>query len=1056
MKIISNAEAKKGPVEAEEVVAGGALDRYLLQVTNSSDKATHEGEIVTITDALPPGLVPVAAAAKLSSETSEENIACTLGHVVRCTYGGVVPAGEVIVVAIKVAAVDTESAVVTNSSTVEGGGPGFTKVSTSEPVTAPNTINGSEPSFGIQDFSLSALNAGGAPDLQAASHPYSLTTSFDFDSVLLPEATPTGASSVSLREPAVTTPQAVKSVITYLPLGLDGDPLATTRCPEDKLESQQCPAASILGTRSLIFEGEVGEVFSPVYNVMPESGYPAQMGINVFNYGVELYDSVVPTREGYRLRVATPSVSKAYAFTGLALTVFGDPAEHDGGEGLPNAFLTNPTACSVNPQSARIEANSWEEPKNWVSAESVVDLQVTGCDMLQFNPMITVAPETTQVATPSGYEVDVKVPQAPNVGPVLATPDLKDARVALPEGVSVSPSAADGLVGCQESGPEGIELGNKDTLGPEVQEGEELGPDGLPRASRGHCPVASRIGEIGVATPVLPGPLHGHVYLAEPKCGGQGQAPCTEASATNGELYALYLEAEGSGVIIKLKGTVSADPATGQLTTTFNENPQLPFSELKLRLNGGERAPLANPQSCGSFVTTSDLTPWSTPTTPDASPFSSFSITGCNNPMPFAPSFAAGTVSPNAGAFSPFTLTFSRNDGEENLSGLTVHTPPGLLGKIAEVSLCEEPQAREGACSQASRIGTTTVAAGAGSHPFWLSGTVYLTKGYEGAPFGLSIVVPEHAGPFNLGNEVVRAAINVDPHTSALTVTSDPLPQTKDGVPFRLRTINVTIDRPNFIINPTNCETQHVTGTIAGVLPSGAPGASVPVSTPFAVAGCKGLPFKPKFTVLTEAKTSKAKGAYLHVKVTSGPGQANIGKVKVDLPKQLPSRLTTLQKACTAATFNANPAACPAASVVGEGTAVTPILKHPLKGPAYLVSHGGAAFPDLEIVLQGEEITLDLDGQTDIKKGITSSTFRSVPDAPITAFDLVLTEGPHSALTAAGNLCDTTLVMPTVLTGQNGAVIKQATKIMTTGCPKTKKLSHKPRKKVKTSDRRSK
>jgi hypothetical protein len=342
----------------------------------------------------------------------------------------------------------------------------------------------------------------------------------------------------------------------------------------------------------------------------------------------------------------------------------------------------------------------------------------------------------------------------------------------------------------------------------------------------------------------------------------------------------------------------------------------------------------------------------------------------------------------------------------------------------------------------ASEIGNTSVAAGAGSHPLWLQGRAYLTGPYRGAPFGLSIVVPEKAGPFNLGNEVVRAAINVDPHTAALRVTSDPLPQHKDGVPFRLKSIGVTIDRPNFILNPTNCARQAITGTVSGVLPDGSPGASAPVSTPFAAAGCRNLPFKPKLTALTRASTSKANGAYLHVRVSSGPGQANIGKVKVDLPKQLPSRLTTLQKACPQATFDADPASCAAASVIGTATAVTPLLRRALTGPAYLVSHAGAAFPDLVIVLQGEGVTLDLVGSTDIKRGVTISTFQTVPDAPISTFDLVLPQGPHSVLgadlpvKAHRNLCAQRLSMPTEITGQNGAVLRQATRIAVSGCHK--------------------
>jgi hypothetical protein len=293
---------------------------------------------------------------------------------------------------------------------------------------------------------------------------------------------------------------------------------------------------------------------------------------------------------------------------------------------------------------------------------------------------------------------------------------------------------------------------------------------------------------------------------------------------------------------------------------------------------------------------------------------------------------------------------------------------------------------------------------------------------------------------------IVRAAIHVDPKTSALTVTSDPLPQIIDGVPLRVQTVNVTIDRSGFIFNPTNCSQQHVTATIAA-----AQGASASVSSPFAAATCENLPFKPKFSASTAGKASKAGGASLDVKVTSkggpqsGGGEANIKAVKVDLPKQLPSRLTTLQKACTASVFEANPASCPKESDVGSATASTPVLAHPLIGPAYLVSHGGAAFPDLEIILQGEGITLILDGSTDIKKGITSSTFKSVPDAPISSFELKLPTGKYSVLgtnlpqSAHYSLCKQTLAMPTAFVGQNGAEIHESTPIVVSGCPKSKR-----------------
>ncbi len=371
---------------------------------------------------------------------------------------------------------------------------------------------------------------------------------------------------------------------------------------------------------------------------------------------------------------------------------------------------------------------------------------------------------------------------------------------------------------------------------------------------------------------------------------------------------------------------------------------------------------------------------------------------------------------------------------------MQVHTPVGLLGMLSKVPLCEEPQASQGTCSEASQLGTTSVEAGSGPQPLGVRGRVYLTGPDAGAPFGLSIVVPAIAGPFNFGNVVVRSRIDVDPSTSALTVTSDPLPQFRDGVPLRIQTLNVTVDKPGFMFNPTSCTAKQITATLEAEQ-----GATVNVSTPFAVEGCKNLPFKPSFKVSTSAVTSKALGAGLDVKVTSSPGQANIARVAVSLPKQLPARLTTLQHACPAAVFASNPATCDPASLVGVVKARTPVLPVTLKGPAYLVSHGGAAFPDLVVVLQGEGVRIDLVGNTNISKGITSSTFASVPDAPIETFELQLPRGKHSALTSnVKSLCGQKLVMPTTFTAQSARQLKQSTKITVTGCPRAK-----PKKKAK-------
>jgi hypothetical protein len=1032
-----------------------SCDRYTLLITNAGASATPEEDVVTIADELPSGLrVKAVYAEEWENEARSENEEaeerngeiepgsakwhCTTTPL-RCTFKGKVPAGDVLEVTVAVEVeVGAAGTLPPDKATVEGGGARAQSTSVRTAVEA-------EPQFGFADFGLEPYAADGTLDAQAGDHPYELTSSFDFNTVA-------ASGPAGLNTPV----EDVKDLVTYLPFGLVGDPQALPQCPQHDVEPETCPSASRIGTVAVSAEGGVvfatakpGTETSALYNVVPEHGYPAEFGFFFFGKAVFLYADVVRVASGYALRVAAPGIPRLLSDTkdllvnGVSLTFFGDPAKQDGNSNSPAAYFTNPSSCSDTPLNARIEADSWTRPSTWASRETTVYPQLTGCNLLQFQPTLEVAPETTQADEPSGYTVDLKVPQAPNLAPALATPDLRDATVTLPQGVSVSPSAADGLTGCAAEGPVGINIGSgelspegadlRDPLATELGAG---GPEGngspyedrLYHTAPGHCPAASMLGTVEITTPLLASPLHGHVYLAQPKCGGEGQAACTEASASNGELFGLYIEAEGSGVIIKLPGTTAANPTTGQLTATFSENPQLPFSDLKLKFNGGPRAPLANPQACGAFTTSAQLVPWSSPETPTATPFSSFAVP-CEG-MPFDPSFEAGTTLTDAGAYSPFTLTFSRKDREQDLSAIAVQTPPGLLGKIAGVPQCGEAQANAGTCGPESQIGTTTAATGSGSAPLYLGGRVYLTGPYDGRPFGLSIVVPAVAGPFNLGNVVVRASIAINPYTAAITAVSGPLPQIIDGVPTRLQTVNVTLNRPGFMFNPTNCDAQAVTATI-----SSAQGASANVSAPFAAAGCKNLPFKPDFSASTTGKTSKALGASLNVKITSASlGQANIAKVDVEIPKALPTQLKTLNHACTEAQFNSNPANCPPASDIAQVTVHTPLLNSPLKGPAYLVSHGGAAFPDVELVLQGEGVELVIDGHTQIKKGVTYSHFETVPDAPFTSFEFDSPQGELALFTAYGDLCDQKLVMPTSMTGQNGAVLTQNTPVEVEGC----------------------
>jgi len=1021
-------------------------DAYVVTATNVGTEPSN-GPIL-IKDTLPAG-VAVVQVPTATAEPGGEPLNCTEergASSVECEYSGArppVPPGGVLTFSIEVTTSLTEGSV-TNRAEVAGGG--AAAAGTALPSTVANTIDSAAPvGFGIQGFSASVLAPDGAGDMQAGDHPATIATTFHYTTVLDREkrAASTSAEFHVTQEP--------RTDIVDLPVGFVGDSLAARQCPESALirierDPELCPDSQV-GEVQLEAGLQPREV-RPIYDVTPEAGYPAEFGFELDEAIILMAVRLLPSPQGYVLSVAVPDVprSSLLGIDGLTVSFFGDPTERDRG-GNGEALLTNPSACSTGPLSARIEADSWVDPGHWASAETPMyeagfTRSVTGCNLLQFEPSITVLPEETQADTPSGYEVDLKVPQARDVPGILATPNLRDAVVVLPEGVAISPSAADGLVACKETGPQGINITHgwtptgEQPLDPADPEATEIAPDGLPHVAPGHCPQASQIGTVEVVTPLLARPLQGHVYLAEPQCGEAGQPVCTQASATNGELYALYLEAAGSGVIIKLKGTVSASPVTGQLTTSFKENPQMPFTELKLRLEGGVRAPLANPQGCGTFTTTSDLTPWSAPATPDATPSSSFSIGGCASPMPFAPSFVAGTLTAAAAGSSPFTLTLARRDGEQDLLAISTTLPAGLVGLLSQVPLCGEPLAAAGQCPEASKIGTTTVAAGAGAQPFFVSGDVYLTGPYDGAPFGLSAVVPAKAGPFNLGDVVVRAAIDVNPLTAAVTVTSSAFPQILDGVPLRVQTVNVLVNRPGFILNPTSCERQSVTGEIAA-----SQGAVAGVSSPFAVEGCKSLAFNPSFTASTQGKASKQDGASLDVKVTYPAGaQANIRAVKTDLPLQLPSRLSTLQRACTAAVFESNPGKCPDESVVGIARASTPVLPGTLVGPAYIVSHGGERLPNLVIVLQDDGVRVDLVGETAIKHGITSTTFRSIPDDPVSSFEVYLPEGRYSILgaflpAASGyDLCGHKLSMPTEITAQNGAVIKQSTPIAVTGC----------------------
>lgn len=817
---------------------------------------------------------------------------------------------------------------------------------------------------------------------------------------------------------------SVKRIRVDVPPGLAANPEAPQpKCSVAQFQSNPkgCPASSDVGTTEMEAIAEplgiplaLPSLSGTVYNLEPPSGsgLPLDFGIAVEPAG-ELVSPIRLFLEGhvdwsgdyheYFEINNVPDEAQVNALLPVKapLKVLKSKLNFDGHTG--GNFLTLPSVCSSTTTS-HLELESYAH--EIATAETHTPVGVEGCDKVPFTPSTTVTPGTATPDSPDGATTVVQVPQKTNETETN-TSDIKDARVVLPEGLTLNPSAAHGLEACT---PAQIGIGSTAPVA---------------------CPAASRVGTVTIETDLPPGSLTGPVFLGGPA----GGKPITDPPFT------IYLDAETNrGVSVRLQGSVEPNRATGRLEVTFANNPQLPFSELRLTLNGGEDAPLANPLTCAPASTSYEFTPYTAfagfggiAGGGPAAGATPFQLSGCPASPPFALSQSTGESSNKAAAYTHYTFNLARGEGQQYVQRISTTLPAGLVGAIPSVPLCGEPQAANGTCESSSQIGTATVASGSGD-PYSFSGPVYLTGPYDGAPYGLSIPVEAAAGPFDLGRLTTHATIGVDPHSGRVIVTTTDLPTIFKGIPLRLRTINVAVTRENFLFNPTNCGTLSTDTALGSTF-----GATQGLSSPFAVTGCNTLPFKPAFSAAasasTNAATLKANGAALRVNLLQGAHEANIHSVVAELPKSLPSRLTTLQKACVAATYEANPYSCPSGSKVGLATVTTPVLPAPLKGPAYLVSHGGEAFPDLDLLLEGDNgIRVILESHTNIKGGVTTSDFFSIPDVPVSSFVLELPSGPNSALTAVGALCTQTLTMPTTVTGQNGATVKLATPIAVAGC----------------------
>ena len=896
---------------------------------------------------------------------------------------------------------------------------------------------------------------------QAGSHG-DLTTKLDF----------------AHEEPSGDTFNDVKTTIAKLPAGFTGSNTAVPACPPADLLAQvvekgsECPADTQVGTVSfdLTLEKTPVHVTFPVYNMEVTSfGVAAELGFNAIVFSQIL--SIDVRSDDLGLNAVVPDIENIGEIHNTSLTVWGVPAAHEhdaergrqcypepttstnlvckgGGESAgipPKPFLRMPTSCSGASLKVFLEAEAWEEP-GLLSTATAEMPPVIECERVPFSPSIELQPTTQSAESPSGLNATLVVPQSWEHPETISTSDLKDARVALPRGVTINPSSGSGLAACTP---------------------QEYASETAFSAPGSGCPPESKIGSIEIETPILAEKINGAIYVATP------------FDNPFDSLLSLYIVAKAPprGVIVKVAGQVELDKTTGQVVTTFDNNPQQPFSRFTLKFRPGGTAPLVSPPSCGRYRAEASLTPWSTPATP-RSLLSSFEVTkgvheGPCPPggvPPFGPQVVSGVQNNDAGSYSPFYLRLIREDGEQEITKFSTILPPGLTGNLTGIPFCTEAQIEaarvasgkqeldEPSCPAASEIGHTVVGAGVGTVLAQTPGKVYLAGPYHGAPLSIVSITSATVGPFDLGTVVIRFALRVNPTTAQVEVDSngsDPIPHIIDGIVVHVRDIRVYIDRKNFIIGPTNCARKSIVDVVTGAgadFTNPADQVPVSVSTPFQAADCSSLAFKPRFAVSTSAKTSRQNGAGLVATVesphTPAGTQANIARVKVELPRQLPSRLSTLQRACPAKIFEVNPAGCPSGSIVGTARATTPVVPEPLVGPAYFVSHGGEQFPSLIMVIQGYGITVKLVGTTFISKaGVTSSTFETVPDVPVGTFQLSLPEGPDSALAANHNLCTSNLRMPTELIGQNGDVIKQNTRITVEGCSnKVSILSHSVRK----------
>jgi hypothetical protein len=930
------------------------------------------------------------------------------------------------------------------SGTIESGftlsGAGAAPVRTFEAT----RITNAAPEFGVNAFDGAvAADPAGSPFTQAGGHPFAASTSIEFNTETNPNPLIGDLWPVA----------APKTVEVNLPPGLIGYPRAAAKCSSGELAASDrplCPVTSQVGTTVLHVNGtQTDSVIGPfpVFNMESPPDVPARFGFNVLGVVVTLDAQVRPS--DYGITILAHNLPEGLAFSSTSVTLWGYPSDeaHRPERGCPDRiapqytsshgptcfsgaahlpFLRNPTSCP-EPGSGfetSLRVDSWADPGRFATARFTSHdnpgyprasanwgdpLGTTGCNDVPFNPTFNAAPtQPARAGAPTGFAFDLNMPQDLDPRNLVAQSDLKKAVVTLPVGVRVSPASAAGLGACS---PDQIRLHTLDEP---------------------TCPPSSKVGDVVLTTPLLDDALTGAVYLATP------------FNNPFNKLLSLYIVVRGHGVLIKLPGQVDSNPENGQLTATFDENPQAPFTNLHLQFTDGPRSPLTTPDQCGTYTTHAEFLGWSGAS---ARSESSFTLAQDADGSPckahgFDPGFSAGTQDPVAGKTTSFHLRITRPDQNQALAGVSVHLPEGLLGYISHTTLCDEAHAHAGTCTDASKVGDVTVGSGAGPNPFYITnGRAYITGPYKGAPFGLSIVVPAVAGPFNLGNVNVRSAFYVDKLNATVRVVSDPLPTILQGIPLDVQDVRVDVNRPDFIVNPTSCAEKTIAGTLTSI-----GGIQRAVSSRFQLGDCAALGFTPRMVLRVGGAGHTARNATtpLATMVTMPPGQTNLRSVQVTLPKAINARLTVINDACTRAEFDASLTNC-AHARAGVASAITPLLDDPVQGNVYFVKNGHA-IPDIFVALRGQ-VDFNLIGRVSIiRNTFLRTTFDAAPDVPIRSFTLRLAGDPkNGSVGAAANLCTARSRRQKAqldYTAQNGTTLHINQGLKVGGCGKAHRRKH--------------